>query len=394
MGSGGNTAKTLDEIKADLRVQLEDNARQELKNLGGSPGNNDSLVKTVPKITRRQFWKTYGYEYNGNPIDGSGPVVIPVPRAPELCDVVPLASNQVTCQINIPDQAIKRKAVNDLYNHIHEIVTGAGTGNKWVTLSYNKSYDMTENVNNCSIKCNSTLIYIYGNLLEDGTHTEIAFICFCGVYYMADSLTVQARRGIKQAVYRTAPPMPGGRQPTIQEQLKASLEGASKTEFRSCFGFPFSPGDPNIPSSYPPDSYCARGVKSAQFTLNSGLHIIPDPRPGINIKSYIDELYMGLNIPEKTIQDQSRKNITAHYNTIIKNSQDRDRLWVTNTFNQTFETSAISVNQTCQIAILRCWYGHETISGGTTISMLFIHIIMMVYEMEDAVAAQESVVVA
>ncbi|KAF9446662.1 hypothetical protein P691DRAFT_761426 [Macrolepiota fuliginosa MF-IS2] len=389
MGGSHHTTQVIVQIRPDPRAQLERNARQQLRDIGGSPGDDDDLNKTVPEIAKRQFRKTYGYEYYEHPIGDGNPEVIPVPKVPELCDVVPPASSQVTCQVNIPDQTIKQKTVNDLYNHISKVVAVGGTGDKWVTSSYNQSYDMTENPGSRSVKCNSTILYILGNFLEDGTRTEIAFICFCGVYYTVDSPTVQVQRDIEQDAYKTAPPMASGEQPTKQEELKASLEGASKADFESNFGFPFSPGDPDDPSSYPPDSYRARGVKSAQFALNSGLHVIPDPKPGIDLESYIDELYMGLNIPAQPVRDQSRKNIAANYDTIIKTSQGRDRSWITDRIDQTLETSAISVNKTRQVAVVRCWYGHETISGDITVSKLFIHIITMVYELEDAEAAQE-----
>ncbi|KAF9445408.1 hypothetical protein P691DRAFT_805709 [Macrolepiota fuliginosa MF-IS2] len=94
MGGGGDTAKTLDEIKADLRGQLEANARNQLKELGGSPGDKDDLKKTVPQITERYFKNTYGYDYKVKP-PGDDSTEILGRRAPELCDIVPPASRQV-----------------------------------------------------------------------------------------------------------------------------------------------------------------------------------------------------------------------------------------------------------------------------------------------------------
>ncbi|KAF9442267.1 hypothetical protein P691DRAFT_811109 [Macrolepiota fuliginosa MF-IS2] len=393
MGGGGDTAKTLDEIQADLRAQLEANARQKLRDLGGSPGGGDDLKKTVPEIARRQFQKTYSYEYTGNPIDTGNPQVIGR-RAPELCDVVPPASSQVTWYLNtqvfsqivIPDW-IKQKAVNDLYNHTRGIVTSGGTSNQWVNSSYSKAYDMTENVNGRSVKCNSTLVYIYGNLLEDGIRAEIAFICFCGVYYSTDSPTVQARQAIDADAYKTAPPLPGvnpPRQPKNQDELETSLDAVAKTDFQSHFGYPFAQGPP-----FPPDSYRAKGVNSALLTLNSTLHAIPDPRPGDDLTYYIERLYTGLNIPTtmKSVQEQAKENTATQYDTIIKTSQAGDRSWIKDRLDKNYDIPNVGVNRVRQTGVLQCWYGHDMV-GGTAISMLYIHIMTMVYELEDPFETQ------
>ncbi|KAF9446666.1 hypothetical protein P691DRAFT_776684 [Macrolepiota fuliginosa MF-IS2] len=406
MGSGNSSWSIINLINAMILRQLEANARQRLRDLGGNPGDDDDLKKTVPQIAARRFKNIYGYEYTDTPTDSGNPQVINY-KAPELCDVVPPAADQVTwyldtqvlSSIDIPAW-IREKAVNDLYNHTREIVSSDPTGNQWVHSEYNKSYDMTENVNGRSVKCNSTLIYIYGDLLGDGVRADIAFICYCGVYYTTDSPTVQARRDIDAAAYKAAPPLPNmnpPRQPSTQEELKASLDAVGKEEFKSHFGYAF---DRNPP--YPPDSYRAKGVESAVLTLNSILHVIPDPKPGDDLTYYIQRLYTGLNIPTtmKSVEggqswlrcfdrfmtsakDQAKFNTAAQYSTIIKTSQGADRSWVSDRLDKNFDIPSVGVNRVRQTGVLKCWYGHETVGGGTTVSVIYIHIMTMIYELED-----------
>ncbi|KAF9446664.1 hypothetical protein P691DRAFT_776683 [Macrolepiota fuliginosa MF-IS2] len=382
MGGGGDTAKTLEEITDDLRAKLDANARQKLIELGGTPGEEDDVKITVPQITAAIFKDTYKYNYDESPPNkGDNPELIGY-RKPELCNVVPPAADQVTCQIDIPEW-IRDKAVNDLFNNTQQIVTGNGTDNQWEYTSYNRSYDMTENPGVRSVKCNSTLVYVYGSLLEDGTRAEIALICFCGVYYTADSPTVQAQREIEQDAYKTAPAMPEGGQPINQEQLKTSLDAAVAADFQNEFNYQYTPGPP-----YPPDSYRAKGAASAMLTNNTMLHAIPNPVAGSDLTSYIDRLYNGLNITIEAIKDLARANTASQYDTIIKTSEGQDRSWVRDRLDTNFDISDVRTNKVRQTGIIKCWYGHKAIDGNTTISMLYIYIMTMIYELEDPFEAQ------
>ncbi|KAF9444060.1 hypothetical protein P691DRAFT_763723 [Macrolepiota fuliginosa MF-IS2] len=378
MGGGGDTAKTLNEIRADLRLQLGENARQKLRELGGNPGDNDDVNKTVPLIAAKCFKSAYGYEYTDNPI-GSGVEVIGR-RAPEFCNVVPPAASQVTCQIDTPEW-VKEKAINDLYNHTRDIITGEGTDNKWLHSEYTRSYDIPQDTGARSVKCNSTLVYLYGDLLEDGIRTKIAFICFCGVYYMADSPTTQAQREIEQDAYKTAPPMPGDnpRQPKNQEELKTSLDETARKEFKEHFNYSLAPG-----SSYPSDARPG----STLFASDSILHYIPNLKPGDDPAYYIERLHNVLNIPVETVRRQAKKNAAAQYDTIIKASQGSDRSWVSDRFDKNFVAPDIDVSRIRQTGVLRCWYGHKSIDDGTTISVLYIYIMVMAYELGDSSKAQ------
>ncbi|KAF9445409.1 hypothetical protein P691DRAFT_805710 [Macrolepiota fuliginosa MF-IS2] len=172
------------------------------------------------------------------------------------------------------------------------------------------------------------------------------------------------------------------RQPQDDGELQKSLDNAAKKLFLSDFGYPYG-GDP----PYPPDSY-RRKVQGAFLAHNSILHYIPDPKPGDNLSYYIDRLHYGLNIPLKSIDDMVRQNAAQQYDAIIRTSRGGDRSWVTDRLDRTYDFSAVELNPVRQTGILKSWYGSETLESGETLSILYIYVMTMVYELEDAFQAQ------
>ncbi|KAF9450721.1 hypothetical protein P691DRAFT_788671 [Macrolepiota fuliginosa MF-IS2] len=391
MGGSGDTAISLEQVKADLVKKLTDNARDLLKKDFNIADNTTNLETLLNRIATSKFKQTYNYDYNDDATKLNPPGNLGDARSSsKICSIIPPVGTQATdylktgvfrrvfplyygvpIKLNLPDW-MEKTAINDLSN-IANIIISRDTGKEWRYNQYRRTYDARKEDQD-NYMCNSIMVYCYGTLVEDGTKAELAIIYYCGVYYKVKSETKATRDTLQGSAYLGASKLADGSVPTTDELLKASLDTYSKNQFKSQFGYEYA--------SVPPDSYRAKGIDSAFVTQNSQLNYIPDTKTE-DLENYIEhQVYSGLNIPIQSVKTAAMKDTYDQYKSILNNASTDS--WNQTRLDKTYIPTDPTLNPIRQTGIIMSWYDHKTTDGQVSISVTYIYIMTMFYECQNA----------
>ncbi|KAF9450714.1 hypothetical protein P691DRAFT_773711 [Macrolepiota fuliginosa MF-IS2] len=380
MGGSHHTNKSLEDVKSDLLSELIYNARTLLKKDFNVQSTDNNLETLLSNIATRHFQDTFNYEYNDDRSQVTPPKSLgDIRSASRICSIVPPIGAQVTdylktgvfSKLDLPPW-MEKTAINDLSN-IANTIASADTGKQWKYNEYRRTYDARKDDQD-NFTCNSVMVYCNGSLVEDGTQAQLAVIYYCGVYYKTVSETKATRDNMETAAYNSLVKLAGGSPPTDTQSLKTALDGYAKGRFESEFSFKY--GDA------PSDSLQAQGVSSAFLVKNSQVDYIPDTKTD-DLQNFIQhQIYDGINIPLPSIETAAIKDTFDQFKSILNNASVQS--WNVTRLYKDYQTRNPENNPVRQAGIIMSWYDHKTTDGQVPVSVTFIYIMTMFYELDSA----------